>query len=104
MLTKRVITGQLSIDEFGSISVRTDTIIEEDGVELSRTYHRAAFTPDLDPKTIPVEAQPIAQVMWTPDVVQTFQAIRAKAQADFQARFGVPAPVVAAPLVDVTAQ
>ena len=48
-ITKR--TEQDKIEVVGShkmIQVRTATIIEEDGVELSRSFHRHVIAPDSD--------------------------------------------------------
>ena len=48
-ITKR--TEQDKIEEVGThkmIQVRTATVIEEDGVELSRSFHRHSIAPDVD--------------------------------------------------------
>ncbi len=48
-ITKRIEQGKLEIVKpFNCIQVRTDTIIEEDGVELSRSFHRHVVAPDAD--------------------------------------------------------
>ena len=40
-ITKTTETGQIEIvGQYKHIQVRTDTVIKEDGKELSRTYHR----------------------------------------------------------------
>ena len=40
-ITKTVEVGQVEVvGEYKAVQVRTDTIIKEDGKELSRTYHR----------------------------------------------------------------
>ena len=40
-ITKTTEIGQIEIvSEFKHIQVRTDTVIKEDGTELSRKYHR----------------------------------------------------------------
>ena len=36
------------VGEYKAISVRTDTVIKEDGVELSRSFHRHVVAPDSD--------------------------------------------------------
>ena len=38
--------GSMDVMPMGQIQVRTDTIVKEDGVELSRTYHRHVVEPD----------------------------------------------------------
>ena len=48
-ITKRTEEDKIEIvGEFKMIQVRTATVIEEDGVELSRSFHRHIVTPDSD--------------------------------------------------------
>ena len=48
-ITKRIEQDKIEIvGEFKHIQVRTATIIEEDGVELSRSFHRHVVSPDSD--------------------------------------------------------
>ena len=48
-ITKEVIQDKIEIvGEFKKIHVRTATIIKEDGVELSRSYHRHVIAPNDD--------------------------------------------------------
>ena len=48
-ITKRTEQDKIEVvGEFKQIQVRTATVIEEDGVELSRNYHRHIITPDSD--------------------------------------------------------
>jgi hypothetical protein len=49
-LTERTIIASRDVLESGAIQVRTDTVIERDGVEISRTYHRHVVAPG-DPLT-----------------------------------------------------
>ena len=48
-ITKRTEEDKIEVvGEFKNIQVRTATIIEEDGVELSRSFHRHVVAPDSD--------------------------------------------------------
>ena len=48
-ITKEVIQDKIEIvGEFKKIHVRTATIIKEDGVELSRSFHRHVVSPNSD--------------------------------------------------------
>ena len=48
-ITKRTEEDKIEVvGEFKMIQVRTATIIEEDGVELSRSFHRHTVAPDSD--------------------------------------------------------
>tara|TARA_Y100000356_G_scaffold131749_1_gene135938 strand:+ start:451 stop:732 length:282 start_codon:yes stop_codon:yes gene_type:complete len=45
-ITKTTEIGQMEVvGEYKHVQVRTDTVIKEDGTELSRTYHRHVLTP-----------------------------------------------------------
>jgi hypothetical protein len=46
-ITKRTEQDKIEVvGEFKHIQVRTATVIEEDGAEISRTYHRHVVAPD----------------------------------------------------------
>ncbi len=48
-LTKRTEQDQIEVvGQFKHIQVRSVTIVEEDGTEISRTYHRHVIAPDSD--------------------------------------------------------
>jgi len=48
-ITKEVIEDRIEVvGDFKHIQVRTATIIKEDGVEISRSYHRHIIAPDGD--------------------------------------------------------
>jgi hypothetical protein len=44
-LTERKEIGSIEVLPLGQIQVRTDTVIDRDGVEISRTYHRHVLEP-----------------------------------------------------------
>tara|TARA_R100000655_G_scaffold106026_1_gene154839 strand:+ start:49 stop:306 length:258 start_codon:yes stop_codon:yes gene_type:complete len=48
-ITKEEVEEQLEVvGEFKHIQVKTATIIKEDGVEISRSYHRHVVSPNSD--------------------------------------------------------
>ena len=48
-ITKEVVQDKIEVvGQFKMIQVRTATVIEEDGVELSRSFHRHVIAPDSD--------------------------------------------------------
>ena len=64
------------VGEYKHVQVRTDTVIKEDGTELSRKYHRHVLTPDLDISGEDAEVQAVANAVWTDSVKaawKTFQ-------------------------------
>lgn len=76
-LTKSVVIDQITVTENGIVLFREATRILEDGVELSKTYHRSSLTPGQDLSGVPANVQAICNAAWTPEVVATFQAAQA---------------------------
>jgi hypothetical protein len=84
-ITKTTETGQTEIvGQYKHIQVRTDTIIKEDGKELSRTYHRTTHMcgliddedkwHDTDLSGESSEIQSIANIVWTQSVKDAWKA------------------------------
>lgn len=81
MITKRKEIGKLDINfKFKTISLRYDTVIEEDGEEIFRNHHRKAFVPGEieDLKTYTGLSDTNKHIkyidsLWTPSVVQDYQ-------------------------------
>jgi predicted ThiF/HesA family dinucleotide-utilizing enzyme len=76
-LTKSTIVDQVTVTENGIVLFREATKIMEDGVELSKTYHRSSLQPGQDISGIPENVQAICNAAWTPEVVAAFQAAQA---------------------------
>jgi hypothetical protein len=77
-ITKEVKCDKIEIvGDYKHVQCRQATIIKEDGVELSRSFHRHALQPDSDISGEPQETQDICNAVWT-DAVKadwaTFQA------------------------------
>ena len=83
-ITKKQVEDKIEIvGEFKHIQVRTATVIEEDGVELSRSFHRHVVAPGDDVSGESAEVQAIAAAVHTADVVAAYEAhIAAQAPAD----------------------
>ena len=48
-ITKEIVQDKIEVvGDFKHIQVRTATVIKEDGVELSRSFHRHVVSPDSD--------------------------------------------------------
>ena len=56
------------IGRFKHIQCRTATIVKEDGVELSRSFHRHVLTPDADVSGESDEIKGMASALWTDEV------------------------------------
>jgi len=77
-LTKRTEEDKIEIvGQWKSIQVRTATVIEEDGVELTRSFHRHVVSPGDDVSNESAEVQAIAAVVHTPEVVAAYQQMLA---------------------------
>lgn len=83
-ITKRKVVDQIVIEpESGVVLWRESTIIEEDGVELSRTYHRGSvMAGDTPPGHMPAEVEPFRAMADTPDARAKVEANKAKALAE----------------------
>lgn len=82
-ITKEIIEDKIEIvGDYKSIQVRTATVIKEDGVELSRSFHRHALDcvssvkndddtwthTDTDVSEESTEVQGIASTVWTDQI------------------------------------
>jgi archaellum component FlaF (FlaF/FlaG flagellin family) len=74
MLTKESKIDQITVTENGVVLFREATRVLEDGVELSKTYHRSSLTPGQDLSGVPANVQAICNAAWTADVVGAYQA------------------------------
>ena len=79
-LTKEVAVDQITVTEFGTVLVRETTTIKEDGVELSKKYHRSSFAPEADLTGQPANVVAICNAAWTPEVIAAYQAQQAANQ------------------------
>ena len=65
-ITKEIKISKIEVvGEYKSVQVATDTIIKEDGIELSRNRHRHVLHPDMDISTEDAEVQAVANAVWT---------------------------------------
>jgi len=56
------------------VQVRTATIIAEDGVEISRTFHRHVLTPDADLSAEDADVVAIASTIFTDEAKAAYAA------------------------------
>ena len=61
-ITKETLVGKIEVvGEFKSVQVRNDTVIKEDDLELTRSYHRHVLHPDADITNETSEVQEVMQ-------------------------------------------
>ena len=74
-LTERTVEDKIEIvGDYKHIQVRTATVIERDGVEISRSFHRHALAPDADISGESAEVQAICNAVWTQEVKDAYAA------------------------------
>ena len=73
-LTKEVAVDQITVTENGIVLVRETTTIKEDGVELSKKYHRSSFEPEASLTGQPANVVAICNAAWTPEVIAAYKA------------------------------
>ena len=73
-ITERTQIGSCDVLPDGQIQVRTDTIIEKDGVEISRTFHRHVIVPGADVSGEDATVQNVANAVHTAEVIAAFRA------------------------------
>jgi len=81
-INKETQIGKIEVvGKYKSVQVRTDTVIIEDGNELSRQYHRHALMPDADISNEHAEVQAVCNAVWTQDVKDAYAAFKAEQEA-----------------------
>lgn len=73
-LTETTKVDKIEIVENSSIQIRTAIIIERDGTEISRTFHRHAKHPGEDVTNEDPKVQAVANAIWTAEVIAAYQA------------------------------
>ena len=63
-LTKEVVIDQITVTETLCVLVREVTRIMENGVEISKQYHRSSFEKDSDVSAQPQQVQNICAAAW----------------------------------------
>ena len=77
-LTKEVKCDKIEVvGDFKAIHCRQATIVSEDGVELSRSFHRHVLHPDDDISGEPTETQAICNAVWTDTVKADWATFKA---------------------------
>jgi hypothetical protein len=80
-LTEQTSIDQIEIVKDWNIQVRQATVIEKDGVQVARSFHRWVLTPDMDISGQEQKVQDIANAAWTPEVRQAYETFKAEQAA-----------------------
>ena len=73
-LIEKTIIDKIELTEVNSIQIRTATIIEKDGTELTRTFHRHVVAPGEDITNEDPKVQAIANAIWTEEIIAAYSA------------------------------
>ena len=64
------------------VQIRQATVVSEDGVELSRSFHRHVVHPDADISGEPQEVQDVCNAVWTDQVKADYTAFKEAQNAE----------------------
>ena len=73
-LTEKNIVDLVELVQSNHIQVRTANIIEKDGVEIAKSFHRHVLAPGDDVSGQDPKVQAIANAVWTEEVIAAYQA------------------------------
>ena len=77
-ITKETQIGKIEVvGKYKSVQVRTDTVVMEDGEELSRKYHRHVLMPDAIITDEHNEVQAVCNAVWTDEVKANYETFKA---------------------------
>jgi hypothetical protein len=82
MITKRTEIDRIEIvGQYRHVQVRQATVIEEDGVEFSRSFHRHVVSPTDDYSGETDEVKAVCEAVFTAEVVEAYE-LSQSAQVD----------------------
>lgn len=67
-ITKETIIERIEVVGGWNVQVAIDTVIKEDGAEISRSRHRHVLNPDSNISKEASEVQAVASAVWTDDM------------------------------------
>jgi hypothetical protein len=73
-LIEKQLVDLVELVQSNHIQVRTANVIERDGVEVTRTFHRHVLSPGDDVTNEDPKVQAIANAVWTEEVIAAYQA------------------------------
>ena len=72
-ITKETEIGKIEVVGSWNVQVATDTVIKEDGKEISRSRHRHVLNPNSDISKEATEVQAVANAVWTDTVKANYK-------------------------------
>lgn len=81
-ITESIKIDQIEVVQDWVIQVRQATIIEKDGEQVARTFHRWVLTPDMDISNQEQKVQDICNAVWTDEVKSAYATFKAEQEAN----------------------
>ena len=76
-ITKEIKIEKIEVvGDYRAVQVATDTVIKEDGAEISRSRHRHVLYPDADISGENAEVQAVANAVWTDSVKAAYKTYK----------------------------
>jgi hypothetical protein len=73
LISKEKLIDQITITENGIVLYREVTSFIENGIELTKTYHRSSLTPSQDLTGVPEKVVAICKTAWTEEVIAKYK-------------------------------
>lgn len=67
-----------AVGQYRAVQVATDTVVKEDGKELSRSRHRHVLYPHMDVSGEDAEVQAVCNALWTDSVKTEWDKVKDK--------------------------
>jgi hypothetical protein len=80
-LTETVSIDRIEVANDWNIQVRQATVIEKDGEQVARSFHRWVLTPDSDISGQEQKVKDICNAAWTPEVKAAYETFKAEQAA-----------------------
>ena len=80
-LTENTSIDKIEVVGDWNIQVRQATVIEKDGVQVARSFHRWVLTPDSDISGQEQKVQDICNAAWTDEVKSAYETFKAEQAA-----------------------
>ena len=76
-ITKEIKIEKIEVvGDYRAVQVATDTVIKEDGAEISRSRHSHVLYPDADISGENAEVQAVATAVWTDSVKAAYKTFK----------------------------
>jgi hypothetical protein len=72
-LTKNIEIDRVEVVENNTVQIRTATVIEEDGVFISRTFHRSVVVPGDDYSDQEPKVKAICDAVHTTEIIKKYK-------------------------------